>query len=99
MVLNIVISLCVFFSTGLVFAEGTHTASGVKNALSKADYENINNIVIDYETQSLREGQKMIFRIINPVDGKEYKITEQEEMILFLLDLLRSYSQKLESKQ
>jgi hypothetical protein len=81
---------------GICLADGTHTAAMVQMADTNKNYLNIDKLSTMNVIDNSKE--KVCLIITDDLAGTEYKVTEEREIILLLIEIMKDLNAKIKAK-
>lgn len=96
-----ILCICVLITAPiLAHAAGTDTFSSVQGKDTAKNYLNAENLSVTkvYEDSMGAQKERLCLNINDPVGRKDYKITDEKEIILLLLNILVDLNAKLNTK-
>lgn len=98
---NIMLCICLLIALPvLAHAAGTDTFSAVQTKDAAKNYLNVENLSVTkvYEDSMGTQKERLCLNINDPVGGKDYKITDEKEIILLLLSIIVDLDAKFKAK-
>lgn len=94
---NIILCLCLIISASeIVYAAGTETFSSLQEKDTAKNYLDVEKISVTkvYEDSFGVQKERLCLNIRDPMGGEDYKITDEKEILLLLLNIITSLSAK-----
>lgn len=97
---NAILCICLVIVPVIAHAAGTDTFSSVQIKDAAKNYLNTDNISVTkvYEDSVGVQKERLCLNINDPAGGKDYKITDEKEIILLLFSILTDLNAKLNTK-